>query len=246
MSKLGISTITYSKAFIKKSWETHTQMLEYERRGFFQFLYITACGHAESVICDYLKSVLFFPLLDLRSTKSFPHRGMTIDGIEFLVSTEPEERAVQRILERTIEDLDKAPFDRIDSLHKTIVGLSIRDVLGSELHDSLKGLISVRNLLAHGRELYVGIDESFSADTTFEQHPLENAIKSLRQAKLFNAEQADTYDIHEPQAVIYQDEAMRHFWNCSVKVGEIYNKRGEDEKYPTIRFTAALERLNDV
>ncbi len=208
MNKIGISTIAYSKAFITKSWETRAQMLEYERRGFFQFLYVTACGHAESVICDHLKAILFFPLFDIRKATSSHERPMTIDGTEFSVSTESAQRAVQRILERTMKDLDKAPFDRIESLHKDIVGPSIRDIIGPDLHDRLIGLVSVRNLLAHGRELYVEINESFTADTTFERHPLENAIKSLRQAKLFSTEQADTYDAHEPQAVIYRDEAV--------------------------------------
>jgi len=221
-------------------------MLEYERRGFFQFLYVTACGHAESVICDYLKSSLFYPLLDIKTAKTFPERKMTIEETEYSVSTEPEQRAVQRILERTIEDLDKAPFERIDLLHKTIVGSSIREIIGPDLHDNLKGLISVRNLLAHGRELYVEIDESFCTDASFEQHPLLNAIKSLRQNKLFNTENADTYDAHEAQGIIYRDDVVRHFWNSSVEVGKIYDQRGHNEKLLTIKFTAALERLDDV
>ena len=120
---------------------------------FFQFLFITACGHAESVICDYLKSTLFHPLFDIRKATAFPQRKMEMDGAEFIVSTEPEQRVVQRILERTIEDIDRAPFDRIDTLHKLIVGSSIREVVGNSLFDNLRGLVSIRNLLAHGREL---------------------------------------------------------------------------------------------
>jgi hypothetical protein len=248
MNKISISTITYSKTFITKTWENHPQMLEYERRGFFQFLYVTACGHAESVICDYLKSILFFPLLEIKKTATFPQRKMQIEEIEFSISTEPEQRAVQRILERTIEDIDKASFDRIESLHKLIVGSSIREIIGTNLFGNLKGLISVRNLLAHGRELYVemdvGGDNVFDLDTSFEKHPLENAIKSLRQAKLYDTEQSDSYDAHEPQGLIYQDEAIKHFWNTSVEVGEIYNRRADREKLITIGWTAALEKLH--
>jgi hypothetical protein len=244
MSKISISTITYSIAFITKSWETHAQMLEYERGGFFQFLYITACGHAESVICDYLKSILFFPLHHIKSATAFPQRIMTIDETEFSVSTEPEQRAVQRILERSFEELDKASFRQIDSLHKAIVGSTIRETIGPDLYDRLKGLVSVRNLLAHGRELYVEIDESYNADTSFERHPLENAIKSLRQAKLFNSGESDTYDAHDAQGVIYRDEVVRHFWNTSVEVGEIYKQRADREKLISIGWTPALDRLN--
>lgn len=243
MNRIGISTIAYSKAYITKSWENHAQMLDYERRGFFQFLYITACGHAESVICDYLKSILFHPLLDIKKATSFPDRKMTIGETELSVSTEPEQSAIRRILERTVEEIEKAPFDRIESLHKLIVGSSIRETIGPDLHDSLKGLVSVRNLLAHGRELYVEIDESFSADTSFESHPLENAIKSLRQAKLFNTEQSDTYDAQDAKGVIYQDEVVRHFWNTSVEVGEIYKRRADQEKLLTIGRTAELAKL---
>ena len=120
--KLGISSIVYAKAFIARSWVNRTSMEEYERRGFFNFLYITACGHAETIIADYLKSVLFIPTFDIMKTTDFAKRKVIDNGSESLVSTEPEQRAVQRILERTTAELERTPMDRIESLHATICG----------------------------------------------------------------------------------------------------------------------------
>ena len=72
--KLGISSIVYAKAFITRAWVNRASMEDYERRGFFNFLYITACGHAETVIADYLKSVLFNPTFQIARTTDFPKR----------------------------------------------------------------------------------------------------------------------------------------------------------------------------
>ncbi len=177
MGRLGISTLVYSKAFISKAWAVRASMEEYERRGFFQFLYVTACGHAESILCNYLKAVLFLPLLTIRSATQFPVRVHTVDGIEHVISTEPEHRALQRVLQSTIDDIDRAPLARLEKLHETIVGKTIHDIIGSNRYDDLRGLVSVRNLLAHGRELYVNINFSDQADLrvdlSFEQHPLD-------------------------------------------------------------------------
>ena len=87
-------------------------------------------------------------------------------------------------------------------------------------------------------------DYSVIADTGFEKHPLENAIKSLRQSKPFHAYQLDNYDVHELQGIIYQDEVMIHFWNTSVEVSEIYKQRADDQKLLTLGWAAELERLH--
>jgi hypothetical protein len=240
--KLGISSIVYAKAFIKGSWDKRASMEDYERRGFLNFLYITACGHAETVIADYLKSVLFIPIFGLTKTTDFPKRKVIEDGSENLVSTEPEQRAVQRLLERTTADLERAPMDRIESLHKTICGTTVREVVGPDLHDKLNGLLAVRNVLAHGRLLYVNFEDSGIPDSTFEQHPFENAIKCLRQSGLFNAN-AVPADANELYSVIYRDDVIRHFWNASVELGRFYREKAAREKLVSIAWVQPLEML---
>lgn len=241
-AKLGISSIVYAKAFIKGSWDKRASMEDYERRGFFNFLYITACGHAETIVADYLKSVLFIPMFDLLRTTDFPKRKVIENGCETLVSTEPEQRAVQRLLERTTAELERSPMDRIESLHKTICGNTVREVVGADLHDKLKGLLSVRNVLAHGRLLYVTLEDSGVADSSFEQHPFENAIKCLRQSGLFNANAAPT-DANELYSIIYRDDVIRYFWNASVEIGNIYREQAAREKLVSIAWVQALEVL---
>ena len=138
--RLGISTIVYSKAFVSGTWSKRADMLDYEKKGFFQFLYVTACGYVESVICDYLHQILFFPLHEMQTKKLFPKRPITVNGQPAAVDTKPQQRAVQRLLERTVDEIGKAPFERLESLHQTIAGLTIRDFIGAGLHDDLKGL----------------------------------------------------------------------------------------------------------
>lgn len=229
--RLGISTIVYSKAFVSRTWSKRADMLDYEKKGFFQFLYVTACGYVESVICDYLHQILFFPLHEMQTKKLFPKRPITVNGQPAAVDTEPEQRAVQRLLERTVDEIGKAPLERLESLHQTIVGLTIRDFIGAGLHDDLKGLVSVRNVLAHGRMLYVDLDESFRADVRFEQHPLENAIKSLRQRGIFSSDHVSTLEPNEVMAFIYRDDTMVHFWNAAVDIAVLYFRAADEAKF---------------
>lgn len=59
-SKSRISSGTYGKAFLAKAWEMREDLLDYERRRFAQFFYLTVCGHLESVIISHIKMRLFF------------------------------------------------------------------------------------------------------------------------------------------------------------------------------------------
>lgn len=241
--RIGISSIVYSKAFISKAWAQRASMQEYELRGFFQFLYITACAHAEIVICDYLRSVLFLPINSINTTSKFPERKFVDNGTEFVLSTEPELRAVQRLLQRTVEELEKSSLERLEPLYRTIIGVTIRGTIGADLHDKLKGLVAVRNVLAHGRLLYINIDDSFIADASFEQHPFENAIKSLRQAAIFNEREAASLDANDLYSVIYRDEVLSHFWNASIDIGKYYRNRAAQEGHATTAWTPLLDSL---
>ena len=160
------------------------------------------------------------------------------------MSTEPEQRAVQRLLRKTVEELEKASLERVEPLHRTIVGVTLNEMIGPNLHDKLKGLVSVRNVLAHGRLLYVDIDDSNIADASFEQHPFENAIKSLRQAKLFKESDASLADPNDLYSVIYKDDVLLHFWNASIDTGKYYRDRADREKLIRIAWTPSLDPLS--
>jgi hypothetical protein len=116
--KVGISTLVYAKAFIDKAWGERASMLDYERKGFYQFLYVTACGYSESILCDYLKSIIFMARMNIVATNAISQRRTIEDGKEVLLNAEQEQMAVRRFLEKTMETLDKAPFERIEELHK--------------------------------------------------------------------------------------------------------------------------------
>jgi hypothetical protein len=218
-------------------------MEDYERRGFFHFLYVTASGHAESIICDYLKSVLLLAKLPIHTGKAFQTRKLMVNGVEHLLSTEFEQRAIERLLDRTNDELERASFERIQSLHKTITGDSIQDIVGEELHDRFKGLLSVRNVVAHGRQLYVNFDDSLQADPSFEEHPLEHAMKNLKRSKLFPTD-ASAVDANDLYGLIYKDEVLLHFWNASVSIGEKYREMADKNNVLKIGFTPELGTLS--
>ena len=240
----GINTVYYSRAFISKLWIDRAKFSDYERRGFYQFLYITACGHLESVIADYLKGVLRIPLFNSKpkNGSEYPIRSVIREGNTQPVSMEFEMRAIEGLIKKTVEDIEKSPFSKLESFHQTIVGKTLRNVVGNELHDALKGLVSVRNLFAHGRELYIDITDSLEADLSFEQHPIETAIKSLKQANLFTVND-DVLDANDIKSIIYRDDVVSHFWNASAKIAKIYMRRVENEDLFMFGFNYAIEEL---
>jgi hypothetical protein len=155
MGRMSIRTGVYSNRFISKLWAERGTFPEYERRGFFQFLYITACSNLEVTIADYLKAVVSMPVLEMKlmEQNGYPTRGVTTNGEIFEVSMQHEWMAIRRIVERTLDEIDSAPIQRLQTHHVTILGKSIQSLIGKNLYSHLEGLVSVRNLLAHGREL---------------------------------------------------------------------------------------------
>lgn len=240
--RLTISSLAYSIAFISKAWLERGMMTDYERKGFYQFLYIVACGHAEYVISQCLKNRLWLPIMEMRGTKNIPDREANLEGKPHKYSYEPFHRSVLRLLERQSDDLDKAPLNALESAHATILGSSIKNIIGDNLHQHLLGLASIRNVVAHGRELYIDLIDIDKADLTFEQHPLEHAIKSLKSFGIFPDFPEDAQP-DEVKSVIFLDDSVRHFWNCSSEIGEIYRQINKEENVLGPFFFPALQKL---
>lgn len=237
MGRMSIKTGVYSNSFILKLWTERSALSEYERRGFFQFLYITACGNIEATIADYLKSVIGTPVLEMKlmERNGYPTRTVTINNEDFEISTKYERLAIKRIVDKALDDIDGAPIQKLQALHATIVGETIQEILGKDLYAHLAGLISVRNLLAHGRELYIetiytGTPHLMEFAVSFEEHPLENAIKSLNRMGIYEESNYKGARNKDARDVIYSDLAVMHFWNSAVQMIKIYEARAETEK----------------
>jgi hypothetical protein len=85
------------------------------------------------------------------------------------------------------------------------------------------------------------MDDSFVLDDKFEQHPLEQAIKSLRKAHLFDPKTPE--ELSDLSSAIYNDKALIHFWNAAIDVAEFYRQRAESEKRPIMAWAPPFKKL---
>jgi hypothetical protein len=232
IARASISPAHYSGSFVQSAWASRASMGSEERHGLAQFLYITCCAGIEVVLSEYLTAVLSWPAIGLgaKDAKLFKARpkqledGTTVDPDERLMND-----AVHRLLKRTQVELSSAPFGRLMDLHVTILGLKPTEILSPKIYTAVQGLVCIRNLLAHSRQLYVDLvrdpagGASLLPDSNFDSHPLKSAFSALAEAGLYSPQALQRPDgIKDLLMHIYREDVQLYFWNAAADAIDIY------------------------
>ena len=224
-----------------------------ERHGLAQFLYITCCGGIEAVLSEYLDAVLNWPSICVgaKDAKLFKARPkQTQDG----AAGDQDERlmndAVHRLLKRTQVELSSAPFARLKDLHVTILGSKPTEIMGPKTYTAVQGLVCIRNLLAHSRQLYIDLvrdptgDTSLLPDASFDSHPLKAAFSALTEAGLYSSQALRRPDGIEALLMhIYREDVQLYFWNAAVDAIDIYLGRASAQGFLNEKAYKRLPRL---
>jgi hypothetical protein len=219
--RVSVNPIQFSSSFISKVWASRAELNDEERHGLFQFLYVTSCSSIEAVLSEYMVAVLNWPVHTLATTKVFSDREKTMkDGSKVPVDSGMMNEGVRRLCERTKQELASAPFARLMDLHVTILGKKPAELLGATLYATILGLVAVRNVLAHSRDVYVEMNSDpsggryFLPDTNFDAHPLKPAFQALGHARLYDSKASKRSDaVMEVLTQLYREEVMLYFWN---------------------------------
>ncbi|HLQ25724.1 MAG TPA: hypothetical protein VK138_07520 [Acidiferrobacterales bacterium] len=237
-ARISFNPLDFAGEYVLQAWSRRNDMTEEQCNGFFQFTHITACSYIESLLSHYLVSVISEPTIVLRKAKGFAERTTKWqDGDEVKVDVELENRAVQRLLEQFETDLNGAPFARLISFHTTILGRSLSDIVGPSLYARVNGLVAIRNVLAHGRPVYVdlvsdpGGSKSLVPEANFDAHPLKSVFQALASDGLYDPANARSGPLVDSLRHIYREEVVRYFWDATRQVADIYIQLGAEQGF---------------
>ncbi|MGJ0485707.1 MAG: hypothetical protein ACR65R_14440 [Methylomicrobium sp.] len=213
---LSISSGVYGKAFLAKAWEDRHKLLDYERRGFTQFFYLTICGHIEEVIADILKQRIHFINIAI-DWEQLPPMNYRDGDITHTCPIEPVVKSIKNLASTLISEVNSAPYAKLSELYVKLFGASIGKIIGNDLEQDIKALTTLRNIFAHGRNLYMKfeVDESWAHIGTLDGNILKQPSQRLYDVGIIKNLNITGQNYHDFQALFYSDEVMLHFYNAA-------------------------------
>ena len=219
LGRASISTSTFSKSFLAKAWDARKELLDYEKRGFAQFFYLTLCSHIESELAFTITRRLHFISRIVR-WEDIPLMKWKNQEIEQECPLDPIIQSLKQITRRLEADVESAPLSKLIELFGRVFPESLRVILGPELFDDMDSLATLRNIFAHGRNLtmeFEGEDWS-SLKGTLDGNALKKPAERLYRAgviKGFDINGANYNDFH---ASFYCDDAMLYFYKAAQSI----------------------------
>lgn len=210
-----ISTSTFSKSFLAKAWEARRELLDYEKRGFAQFFYLTLCGHIESELAFTIVRRLHFISRIVRWDALPPMKYKNQD-VEQECPLDPLIQSIQQIAQRLEADVESAPLSKLIELFGRVFPESLRDILGSELFEDMNSLAVLRNIFAHGRNLTMDFEgEDWSSfKGTLDGNALKKPAERLYHAGIITSFDINGENYNDFHASFYSDDAMLYFYKA--------------------------------
>jgi hypothetical protein len=224
-SRAGISTSNFNKAYIAIAWNARHDLHEHEKRGFAQFFYLTMCGHIESVLSAIIKERMrsiryMLPWNNLPPMRF--EKDEATGRVPEYHSLKPLYESLLKIISVVESDTDNAPLGKLIELYNKVFQQTLKDVIGKDLYEDLDALASLRNLFAHGRDLFIEFTGSWNDDVkgTLDKNPLQKPAQRLHRAgivKDFDITMQNYIDFH---TYFYNDDALMYFYNSVKKIEE--------------------------
>jgi hypothetical protein len=243
--RIGISTSNFNKAYIAVAWESRKNLEDYERRGFSQFFYLTICGHIENTLSAIIKARVH-SIRYMFVWNTVPPLRYNHDGVDCQYDQKAVAESLLKIIAGVERDTESAPLSKLIELHnKVIFQKSLRDIIGPELWNDLDALASLRNLFAHGREIFVEFDAWLvEGKISLNGNPLQKPAKRLYHAGIIG----DLNDItgqncDDFHALFYSDEALLYFYQAVQQIEDSLASSIEFPPEKTRRFFIPLPDL---
>lgn len=228
-------TTGFNKSYIGTLWNARHELSDSEKRGFAQFFYLTISGHIESflskVISARLDSIMQLPFRSLS-----PQQG-SIDGRQISCSTDPITASLQSIILVYRAEVESAPLSRLMEVYRSTFQRKLAEVVGQDLAGDIEALSALRNIFAHGRDLYLEFDRhvsnsAFTENVTLDKNPLQKPINRLQTAGIINMRVSDITGMNwgDFLAVLYCDEALLYFYRA-VKESENKLRQSADNPF---------------
>ncbi|MGB3790379.1 MAG: hypothetical protein WA949_20390 [Phormidesmis sp.] len=246
-------TTGFNKSYLAIAWNSRHSLTESERRGFSQFFYLTISSHVESLLAKIIGA-------RVRSIQSLTVFSPVPGGAateETLASYREHESLVRESFSGVVSSLrvevETAPLNKLIMLYKRMFQKSLRDVVGRELYDDLDALASLRNTVAHGRDLYLEFEderrnpEDFYGPITLDGNPLKKASERLLKSGVLSISVTDIDPLkwYEFIAYFYCDAALLYFHDAVIQIEDSL-RSSSDHSFESIQaFVPPLPKLED-
>jgi hypothetical protein len=248
-----VPTSGHSKSYIGSLWNARHELAESERRGFAQFFYLMLSSHLESSLSKIIE-------LRIDSAMSFnpnsilvcPSMHGSIENEPVSCSSQPIYESLLNILSEFKSEVEVAPLNKLVALYKKTFGKGLKEVIGKDLNSDLSALGDLRNILAHGRDLYLetrknGVADQMLEVATLDGNPLQNPIKRLMNAGIItmSISAVDGMNWHEFLSILYCDSSLLYFYDAVKKI-DIELKRSIENPFESYNFRIIpLPNLDD-
>ncbi len=176
-------------AFLRVMWSERARLQLIERSGFSQFFYLTLCGFIESALALVIKR-------RLHSIRSLSYKASPVrfddNGLEHALTNQAIVDSLSIYMEASMSSLSSAPLGKLTELYSQLFPEKLVDVLGKDLFDDVQALVALRNLFAHGRDIYLELVGELGGDAqvVLDGNPLQKPLSRLVAAGLLETTKA--------------------------------------------------------
>jgi hypothetical protein len=211
MVSIGIQTSDFGKAFLSRVWNDRNSLTERERRGFAQFVYLTVLGHLEFTISQHIHARIFTLLtgIDWEKLGPFTH---TFNQVEKTHDSKPLGRTMRKMLDVINEKTQSASMGKLVEFHNEVFHNPILKRIGSDLQLDLDALIALRNIFAHGRDVWVEVEGIPPGKGILDGNPIQKPAQRLLAAGILPNLTFNTMTHGEFTLRFYSDEALLYFY----------------------------------
>ncbi|MEI6847774.1 MAG: hypothetical protein WCK32_07030 [Chlorobiaceae bacterium] len=112
---------------------------------------------------------------------------------------------------------ETATLEKIKSVFSQIFDIDLKNTLG-DLNSDLEALAKLRNIFAHGNDLWLQFEQTEENRMSLDKNPLQLPAQRLLTAGILKNLRFDGRNNHEFMTIFYHDDAMLYFLDKSQKI----------------------------
>jgi hypothetical protein len=138
------------------------------------------------------------------------------DDGEHYYSLDPIIQTVRQIAKLLEKDVEAASLSKLICLYARVFPDNLKKVIGADLYDDIESLAVLRNLFAHGGDMYMDIEfaDSSMMTGTLDGNPLKKPVDRLNRAGIIKNTKITGENHSDFHDIFYSDEAMLYFYNA--------------------------------
>lgn len=231
-----IPTALFNKNYLKRAWADRSDLSDYERRGFAQFIYITLCGHIETLLSQLIEARLFSirRMVDDLQGKPFI---IQVNNEQKAYSNQPVMNSLEQLFDTVDQEIGRGSFENLKGIFSKMFVRSMVETLGTELSSDVEALFRLRNLFAHGRRLVMEFEGSPpNMKGNMDENPLRLPAQRLQNAGIIKSLGFTQWDYHELQARFYSDDAILYFYDKVLELERVLTKASREFEPDALMF----------